>query len=100
MKNIFWVLLIAFMVSANSCTDGKQEISGGTTNTVTVDNVEVRIHMMNGILYIHEDRGTQGSDCIAIDSSTLYPETLATLAEADAARTTPYTAEEIAECEK
>ena len=71
---VFWMLAIVIATSANSCTDGKQEISGGTTNTIEVDNVEIEMWQVNGIIYVREDRGIQGVDCIAIDSSTLYPD--------------------------
>ena len=100
MKKILWILLIALFAMGNSCTDGKQEISGGTTNTIEVDNVEIEMWQVNGIIYVREDRGIQGVDCIAIDSSTLYPDVPSNLFDFNAARTVGYTAEEIAQCDR
>ena len=96
---LFWwsvvCLMILGIIFLPGCIEhkGGVDVSGGADFTVDVELTHPRYKMVNGIIYTK-----YGPDCIAIDSSTLYPEDWVSIEHFDESRETDYTAEEIKEC--
>ena len=95
LKLTFFTIAMLFIM-APSC-DTKQDISG--TVVVDVPQTTVEVRMNNGILMIHTvNQIGIVSECMSVDSSTLYLDSWETITLQNAERTTAYTAAELALC--
>ena len=95
MKYLILILFSAVMLAA--CGENV-EVTGGTTNTLSVEYSEAVVKVVNGIRYEADSIGGIITNCVTVDPSATYGPEWQPLRVQDLNRTTAYTQEELDNC--